>query len=413
MALFHYRAASVGSETVDGHLEAASPEAVVAELQKRGYVPIRVQPAGTASGRRGGGTAQARGWLFGRRRGGAGAVELASLMRALATLVDAGLSLDEALASLAERGESPAVRDLVERTRTHLREGRDFGDALMAADPGLPPYVASLIRAGEVGGAMAEVLDELASFMEKSLAVAAQIRSALIYPILLLLLSIGSILVFLTVVLPQFATLFDDNRDALPALTAFFLDLGSGFETHGWLVIAALVLFLLVLRLARGSAAASALGDRLLSRLPFIGDLRCKSQAARFARTLGVLLRNGVSALPALEIVEGTMTSPGMRAAVGEMRESLRAGTGLATPMESSGEFPYLACRLTAVGERSGTLDRMLTKIADILDVETAETTKRLLAVLVPVLTLGSAGLIALVVGSIFSALLTVYDIAF
>lgn len=407
MPVFHYRAASLSSGTVDGELDAASHHAAIEELQRRGLVPIRVR-AGRQEAR--------RSWSF----GGGKTVkreELARILRGLATLLDAGMPLDAALESLARRGASRQAAALVETAREGVRQGRTFADALAAAGEAgagaVPNYVVTVVRAGEAAGALGEVLDELAGFLERSLAVETQVRSALIYPMLLLLLSVVSIIVFLTVVLPQFAPLFAGRQDELPALTAFFLELSEGFQQYAWVAIVVLLAVLVALRLARGSPRLAALRDRLVLRLPLFGDLVRQSETARLARTLGVLLHNGVKALPALGITQETTSNVVMRDAVEAMRKSLRAGKGLAAPMAETGAFPAIAEQLVDIGERSGKLDRMLLKLAEILEASSTETTKRLLTLLVPVLTLGSAAIIGLVVYSVFTALFSVYDAAF
>ena len=408
MPIFAYRAASLGNDPLEGRLEALSKEAAAVELQRRGLVPIRIEaasvpeiPAKRAP-----------------RRQSAGDAELAHFLRNLATLTDAGMPVDQALGSIADssakggRRKRP-IKALAANLRDGIRKGLGIADALNASGYAMPSYVSGMVRAGEVSGALPEVLAELAGFMERSLATTSQIRSALIYPILLLALSFGSIILFLTVILPQFAPLFASDLDRIPAITRFFLDLSHGFQQYGWLAALALLALLIGLRTAGQSRKIAVRFDRLVLRLPIIGELVRQAETARFARTLGVLLRNGVQLLPALGTVQETIGNSAIRQAVASMRESLRAGNGLATPMASAGIFPAIAEELTAVGERAGKLDQMLVKLADILDASVAETTKRLLTLLVPLLTLGSAGIIAVVVGSIFTALFSVYDLTF
>jgi general secretion pathway protein F len=401
MTQFAYRAVAASGDVVDGEVDASSREEAVERLRRRGLLPIRIDPGRLARQQ-----GVRRPWGGPRRR------DVTNLTREVATLLEAGLTLDAALGVLGELARPAAMRRLILRLRDEIRGGAAFGEAVANAGAAFPPYYVGMVRAGEAGGNLDRVLRELADFMEEEQRVQEQIRSALLYPILLLVLSATSIAIFVTVVLPQFEPLFRDSGIVLPPVTRFLMGIDDVVSEHGLTIVLGLLAFLLLLRLLRANEAVALARDRLRLGLPVIGPLVAKTETARLARTLAALLQNGVPLLAALAIVRGTLANRVLHEALGRIERALEAGGGLAEPLAATGLFPPLAVQLVTVGERSGKLDQMLARLAQILEREVAETTKRLLTLLVPALTIGSAVLIAVVIGSIFSALLSVYDIA-
>ena len=401
MTMFAYRAVAGSGDVVDGELEAPNREEAVDRLRRRGLLPIRVDAGRHA--RQGGAR---RPW------GGPSRRDVANLTREIATLLEAGLTLDGALGVLADLAQRAAMRRLIVRLRDEIRGGASFGEAVANAGGGFPGYYLGMVRAGEAGGNLDRVLRQLADLMEEEQRVQEQIRSALVYPMLLMLVSAGTIAIFVTVVLPQFEPLFLNSGVELPPVTRFLMGIDDAVSEHGLAMIAGLVAFLLLLRVLRSNEAVALAGDGLRLGLPVIGPLVAKTETARLARTLAVLLHNGVPLLAALGIVRETLGNRVLQDAVARIERALEAGGGLAEPFAATTRFPPLAVQLVTVGERSGKLDQMLLRLAQILEREVAESTKRLLTLLVPALTIGSAVLIAVVIGSIFSALLGVYDIA-
>jgi general secretion pathway protein F len=398
--LFAYRAVAANGEVVEGELDAPSRDAAVERLRRRGLLPIRVDAGGRSRRTRG-----RRPWGAPSRR------DVTVLTRELATLLEAGLTLDAALGVLSGLAHAQPVRRLILQLRDEIRGGSFFADALANARGAFPSYYLGMVRAGEAGGSLDRVLRQVADLMEDEQRVREQIRSALVYPILLLVMCVGAIAIFVMVVLPQFEPLFADSGIELPVITRFLMSLHTTINERGWLIILALFALLLLLRVARGSEAVALAQDSLRLRLPLFGPLVAKTETARLARTLSVLLRNGVPVLAALGIARQTLGNRVLSDALARTQQALEAGGGLAEPLAATGRFPPLAVHLVTVGERSGRLDEMLGRLAQILEREAMETTGRLLTLLVPVLTIATAVVIALVIGSILSALLSVYDI--
>jgi general secretion pathway protein F len=238
------------------------------------------------------------------------------------------------------------------------------------------------------------------------------VRSALIYPAILLVMAGLSIVVLLTLVVPEFQPLFEDAGEALPLATRVLVAVGGVFERWFWLMALVAIALVLFVRHRLANPGFRRRWDGMMLRLPLFGDLARKIEVARFARTLGTLLGNGVALLGALTIVKDTLSNTVIGAAVEGVADRLKEGKGLAEPMAASGVFPALAVQLVRVGEEVGELETMLTKVADIFDAEVGRTTQRLLSLLVPMLTIGLGMLIAAIIGSVLVAFLSVNELA-
>ncbi len=327
-------------------------------------------------------------------------------------MLGAGLPLDRALEILVGLADKENVAKLLVRVLDGVRGGVTLADAMADQDGTFPDFYVSMVRAGEAGGTLDVVLARLAGFLEKSQALTDSVRSALIYPVILLVMAGLSIIVLLTLVIPEFKPLFDDAGEALPLATRVLVAVGEVFERWFWLMALVAIALVLFVRRRLANAAFRRRWDGMMLRLPLFGDLTRKIEVARFARTLGTLLGNGVALLGALTIVKDTLGNTVIGAAVEGVADRLKEGKGLAEPMAASGAFPALAVQLVRVGEETGALETMLTKVADIFDGEVGRTTQRLLSLLVPLLTIGLGLLIAAIIGSVLVAFLSVNELA-
>jgi general secretion pathway protein F len=402
MALFRYKAVTPDGATVEGEMEAASQLAVVERLQAEGHLPI------AADEFRKDGTA-ARSW-FGPRRPSQATVAI--MTREIATLLEAGLPLDRALEIGRDVAENATVAKLLGRILERVRGGATFSDALAEQGDFFPRLYVSTVQAGEAGGAMAPVMRRLAGFVERAAALRETVKSALIYPTILLVVVVLSIVILLTVVVPQFKPIFEDAGRDLPFATQVVVAAGDAVAAYGWLMAAGLVgLMLLGQRLFARPAFRRRI-DAVLVRLPLVGDLVVRFETARFSRTLATLIENGVLLVNALAIAAETISNMALREAVAGTLPQIRAGQGLAGPLRQSGLMPMLAIQLIRVGEETGKLDEMLMKAADIYDNEVQRAVDRLLALLVPLLTVGLGVIVAGIIASLLIAVLSVNELA-
>jgi general secretion pathway protein F len=405
MAQFRYIAVEASSQTVEGRMEAPSKAAVVDKLHASGHIPIRVDEVGLSFL---GNTDLAT--LFRRRR--MAPRTLALLTSQLATLLHAGLALDQALGILEDLVDKPREKECLRLLLDRISGGATLSDAMAEQKNVFPDFYISMIRAGEAGASLEAVLDRLAEFLERSQRAKEHITSALLYPLIVAITCIGSIGVLFVFVVPRFRPLFEQAGDALPISAQLLLLLSDFLQNYWWacILVPLLVAFLIYRQFKDPERRQQ--WERLLLKLPLVGDLIGKTEVVRFSRTLGTLLKNGVSLLTALAITRETIGNSVYAEAVGAVIERVKTGKGLAEPVAQTKIFPSLAVHLIRVGEESGRQDEMLLKIADIFEGETRRSIDRMLALLGPALTVGMGMIVAGVIGSILTAVLSVYDLA-
>ncbi|HET8585907.1 MAG TPA: type II secretion system F family protein [Casimicrobiaceae bacterium] len=402
MPLYSYRAVSAAGDVATGEIEAANESEIVDRLRDQGLLPMQIaQSLGVASGAA---VARApRQSLFAPRR--VTRDHLLALTRDLATLLRAGLTLDRALELEISLATSLPVATMLQGIRDEVRGGRSLSQALDARRDVFSRFYVNIVRAGEAGGALGTVLTRLAETMERNKELRDSVRSALIYPTILVFVAVASIMILLVFVVPQFQTTFAQAGKALPIPTQIVIVVGTFLRNWWWAMIPAIVLFVAWFRRRGRNPAVRRVRDTRLLRTPLLGDLIAKVEIARFARTLSTLLGNGVTLLAGLAIVKETMGNVVLASGFDGVIAKLREGKGFGRPMAETGLYPRLATQMILVGEESGRLEEMLTRVADVYDREVATSIKRFLAVLEPVLILSLAVLVG---GIVFSILLGV-----
>lgn len=403
MPLFRYKSIAGSGEVIKGELDAADKAAVVQSLRQKGHIPVKIESAGRWSFTDSGFLQQE---VF--ASGGVSAEEVSTLTREIATLLGAGLTLERALEILAGLGLKPKVKRVVETVLEEVRGGSSLADALDRQQGAFPRYYRSMVRAGEAGSSLETVLRRLADFMEQSRELSRKVRSALIYPVFLLVTAGVSVIILLTYVVPTFQPLFDDAGAKIPLVTKMVIAVGDISRAYWWVPPFLLLGGGLLVRLHMARPAGRLWWHGLLLKLPLLGGLWTRIDVARFSRTLATLLSNGVPLLTALTLVREVLGNAALARAVGAAEPEVKAGRGLARPLTETGLFPDLALQLLQVGEESGHLEDMLFKLADIYDQESQASIQRMLALLVPVLTLGLGVLIALIISSILLALFSI-----
>jgi general secretion pathway protein F len=399
MAQFRYRAVSAAGELLQGQMEAASVEDVVDRLQDQGHTPLEALPADEG----GGGSGLAA--LF--KRGPFSGDQLAQFTHQLATLLGAGQPLDRALGILLELPEGERAKRLVERVRDRVRGGTTLSQALDEEHGVFPKLYVSLVRAGEAGGSLEDTLRRLADYLERAQQLRGSIVNALIYPAFLLVGVLGSLVLLLAYVVPQFVPIFEDMQVPIPWITRAVLALGNALQSWWWLILLLLGGGIAVWRgRLRDPDARLAWHGRLLT-MRVIGPLLLKIETARIARTLGTLLKNGVPLLSALTIARQVTANRALDDALSTAAEQVKGGAGLSLSLAQSQRFPRLALQMVQVGEEAGQLDGMLLKVADTFDLEAKRSIDRLLAALVPALTIVMTVLVAIIMAAILLPLLS------
>lgn len=405
MTAFRYTAIARSGERIAGVMDASSEADVIARLRRQGALPVRAQPAdGVQAG--------APGWWhleFSRR--GPGKQAVADLIRELATMLTAGQDLDRALRYMQDTS-SARVRPVVTGLRDAVRDGSPLSSAMGQHPSVFTPLQVALVRAGEAGGNLAPTLMRMADLMERQRALSATVTSALIYPALLLAAMIGAVTLLLTEVLPQFVPMFEQSGAKLPGSTQFLIDTGAFVQAYGLAAVLAMLAAVPIVRLGLRRPATRLLLDRFLLRLPLAGNLLREILAARFTRVLGTLLQDGVALLPALAIVRDAMGNRAAAQAVERASLDARGGNPLTPSLEAAAVFPRRTAHLLRLGEETAQLGPMALRAADIHEERTRLATQRLLALLVPGLTILMGIAVGGIVASLMTAMLSLNDLA-
>lgn len=395
MSLFKYRALDSQGVAQNGTLEAKDQDTAVAVLQKRGLLVLHIDAAGLGGLR----NALGRGMLNG--------AALVSFTQQLATLLGAGQPLERSLGILLKQPGQPQTRALIERIREQVKAGKPLSAALEEEGSQFSSLYISMVRAGEAGGALESTLRQLSDYLERSQLLRGEVINALIYPAFLVVGVLGSLALLLAYVVPQFVPIFKDLGVPIPLITEVILNLGEFLSAYGLAVLVGLIALIWGLALRRRDPQRRERHDRRLLGIRVIGPLLQRIEAARLARTLGTLLNNGVALLQALVIARQVCTNRALQAQVAQAAESVKGGGTLASAFGAQPLLPDLALQMIEVGEQAGELDSMLLKVADVFDVEAKRGIDRMLAALVPALTVVMAAMVAVIMLAIMLPLMS------
>ncbi|WP_223619707.1 type II secretion system F family protein [Lysobacter sp. ESA13C] len=400
MPLYHYKALNARGELLDGQMEAASGTEVVQRLQEQGHLPVEAKLASEA------GASSSWKALF-KPKPFTGA-RLVQFTQQLSTLLGAGQPLDRALTILLDLPEDDTAKSTVADIRDAVRGGTSLSVALERQHGTFSRLYINMVRAGEAGGNLHETLSRLDDYLERSRVLQGRVINALIYPAILMVMVGLSLMFLLGYVVPQFGAMYESLDAELPMFTQVVLWLGL-FVRDWWIVLIAIPAlgFLWFDRKRRDPAFREALDAWLLKR-KFVGPLIAKIETARLARTLGTLVRNGVPLMTAIGIGRNVLNNRVLAADVDAAGEDVKNGVALSTALGKGKRFPRLALQMIQVGEESGALDAMLMKTAETFEQDTGMALDRMLAALVPVVTVVLAGVVATVV---MAVLLPLYDL--
>jgi general secretion pathway protein F len=387
---------------VTGRIEAPDSGAVSARLQELGFYPLTVSEV--SEGEAASGPPRfARG--AGRR--------LAGFSRQLAVLLEAGIPLDHALGIAGEVADDPGFRDVVARVRRSVEEGSSLGDAFARHPRVFDELYVSMVRAGEAGGALDQILKRLAEFLEEWQRIRDVVVSALLYPLFLSVFAAGAVTVLMVFVVPRFAEVFGDMGARLPAPTRVLMAVSEFLRRFWWLLGGGAAAAGAALAVAARTPRWRIWWDRNVLRLPLAGDLAVKIQVSRFARVFGTLIASGVPILRALEIVTGTLTNSVFSNSLANVQAGLKEGQGVAEPLRRAGVFPPLFLHMVAVGEETGRLEEMMLTVASSFDRDVETAARRLLSLLEPIIILLMGLVIGAIILSILWAIFSVNQLAF
>lgn len=386
-----------------GRISAESEQEAVALLQGRNLVPLRLQAVAAEQ--------TSLGSLFMRRS--VSQQDVLDFTNGLCTLIETHVPLDRALLLLEGIAEKPPVQLLVGNLRREVKEGKSLAEALQMHSPIFSNMYVNMVHAGEEGGILDKLLPRLAKFMSEASEARRTIISALIYPVILLVVGVVSVTLLMVVVVPKFATLFEDMGSAMPESAALLLGVSRWLQNYGWTLLLIPPALWLGWRYAGATPERRLLRDAWLLRLPLLGSLLLQAEASRFCRTLGALLNSGIPLLKALHIVRGVMNNLFLQKTVQEAEEAVRGGVSLGKALNNAGGFPVLLPQLVVVGEETGRTAAILEKLAESFDTHVKRQTDRMVSLVEPLLILIMGFVVGSVVIVMLSAVFSINDLQY
>jgi type IV pilus assembly protein PilC len=419
MAKFSYVAMDSKGSEVQGTIDADGQSQAVTAVRARGLFPTKVtQVSGGAKGDRakaasGGGKGLSMELkmpkLFQAR---VKAKQLMVFTRQLATLVDAGLPLLRGLRILLKQEKHPTLREALSGMGEAVEGGSTFSEALGQYPKIFDPLFISMVRAGEAGGVLEIVLERLAEFMEKAEKIKNKVKSAMVYPVVVLVAAMGILMFLLTNVIPKFAQIFEELLDGakLPMLTQIVINISEFIKTRSLVILVAVVVIVIANKMFGKTDTGRIMRDKMRLRMPLFGPMFMKAAIGRLTRTLGTLMSSGVPVLQALNIVRDTAGNEVISRALQSVHDAVKEGETMAVPFESSGVFPDMVVSMVDVGEETGALPEMLVKVADNYDDEVDTAVEGLTSVLEPIMIIVLALIIGVIVIAMFVPLISIIE---
>jgi type II secretion system protein F len=405
LAQFQFRAADAEGKVVEGTIEALESAAVVARLQDRGLIPIRI--GAVAAGKGTARTPEVRGRRF---VGRLGQRHLLIVTQELSALLGAGLPLDRSLATLVELADHPELHRILDAVLTAVRGGKSLGDAL-GEHKFFPPLYVNMVRAGELGGFLDSSLLRLSEYLESSQELRREVVTALTYPAILTGVLGASLIFLLVYVLPKFTALFESMGRALPLPARIVMGTSDAIRSYWWMGAAVIVLGTMGFRRWVATSAGRLRWDQTKLRLPGIGMVLRKMEVSGVTRTLGTLIKSGVPMIQALDTARAVVGNVVVANALGDVEVGVREGAGVSNPLARSGAFPALAVQMISVGEETGRLDDMLLRVAEHYDKEVRAQIMQFTRLLEPILIVVMGLLVGAVVVSMLTAIFSINDL--
>ena len=405
---FNYQARRKNGDLVGGELNAGGRDEVAKQLRERGMYVVSIEAK----------DAERSGGLFGSLsmdledlmvwKHGFKIADLAYFSQQLAVLIGAGIPLVSALGMMREQASEKHVKEMLTEILSSVEAGEQFSSALRDHPDYFPPLFVHLVKAGETGGVLDDVLAELVDYYRRRDKINKEIKAALYYPVVIVVVAIVAVIVLMGFVLPTILNMLLSFGGDMPLPTRILVGVSNFIQSYWWVLILGGILAFLGIRSYVKTPSGKARKDRLLLKLPVIGDLLMKIIIARFASTMALLLRSGVNIINALPVIEDVVNNDVYEKILQETRARVREGVVMSEPLDKSGEFPPMVIQMIKTGEESGNLEDMLNRLSDFYDVEVENAIDGSISLIEPVMII----LMAFVVGGIvISILLPLFEI--
>lgn len=416
MAKFQYTAVDGNGKERKGVIEAADDKEATTLLKQQGLFPTGVVSAGGAQKKSGAGQAAGA-------KGGAGFrfgapkianKDLCTMTRQLATLLEAGLPLVRALRTLQRqaKGSKPALFTVMGGLADAVEGGATFSEALATNPRSFNKLYVSMVRAGEASGAMELVLVRLAEFMEKAQRIAGKVKSALVYPVAVLVIACAITAGLMIFVIPKFAKMFEEMLpgETLPAITLFVIGASNALKNNAIGFVIGLFVGIFVFKMLLKTKPGAYAFDLFSMKMPPFNSLVIKNASARFCRTLGTLMGSGVAVLQALQIVKDTSGNELVSRAIQNVHDAVKEGEGMTQPLEKSKVFPLMLCSMVEVGEETGALPDMLNRVAGVYEEEVDRAVEGMTSLIEPIMICFLAVVVGGIVVALFAPMVKMID---
>jgi len=402
-ATYEYAVRDRAGHVVTGKIDADSPAAVATKLKSMGYAPVKIS------------LVKSGGLQMELKMPSVGSKvklkELAVFSRQFATMINSGLSMLRSLSILEEQQPNKALREILTEVRLEVESGSALSNSMARHPDIFPPLMVNMIRAGEVGGFLDKVLVQIADNYEAEVRLRGKVKSAMTYPVVVLIMAIIMSIGMLLFIVPTFAGLFTSLGGSLPAPTQMLVNLSNFLKVAIVPIVILLVIGMVIWGRVKHTARVRNVVDPLKLKMPVFGNLFRKIALARFCRNLGTMLTSGVPILQSLDIVADTSGNIVIANAVRDVQESVRNGESLTEPLSHHDVFPSMVTQMLAVGEDTGALDTMLHKISDFYDQEVEATTEQLTALIEPLMIAVLGGLVGSMIIALYMPIFKIFDL--
>ena len=401
---YYFKAVAADGKVRTGTLTSENEKRVASELRRQGLIPVYVGATPQASG--GLASRLKFNYIPGKQR------DVLFFTQELSTLLNSGVPVDRALSITSELTEKPAFRAVVVDVIRILKGGKTLADSLAAHPEYFSELYINMVRAGEASGSLGLVFERLAEFGRTRDELRNYIISSMVYPALLTVVGVASILVMLEFVVPRFAKVFEQSRVPIPLPTQIMIDASAIVNAYGWMGVAVAVTVFIALQGYIRTTAGRLWWDTFRLKIPLLGDALRKAETARFARAMGTLVANSVPLVQSIGIAGAILNNKRIAGALEPIAQGVKRGEGLAGPMKKAGEFPPLAAHLLSVGEETGKLDQMFMRMADIYETDTRAAIRRFTSLFEPLIILVMGIMVGVLILSMLLAITSINDVA-
>ena len=397
MPAYSYEAVDKLGKKKRGNIEVASPDRAQSMLKGEGLIPIKVSEQSFLN--------------KDVNIGGSGVSkrDLSVFCRQFVSILNAGVPIVDAMGMMEDQTENKRLKKALGEVKANIAKGESFANALRERSDVFPSMMINMVEAGEASGSIDVSLDRMATQFEKDTKLSAMIKKALIYPIVVVCVAIIVMIVMMAFVIPNFMDMFKDMDTKMPALTTAVMNMADFFKANWIIVVGVIVIIVIGIKIFSASQTGTEFLSKLAISIPAFREFTVKTSSSRLARTLATLTSSGISMIDALDISSKTMTNYVFRQAVLEAKEEVKKGVPLSEPLRRSQIFPPMVIHMTKIGEETGDMDSMLTKMADYYDEEVENATQNLLSVMEPVIILVIAVFVGLLVGACVMPMLSLY----